>query len=141
MCNVQCGSIVDSPLHTHSLLQTKKTYSDLEKVCEDARTKFTEAETRLRKKDLKFFESLASLEKNHKKYADRLKSCQKRTTVGRNDYILALDMTNQHLDRHSNKDLPHLMLVNLTELHMYMLHTQHTGRLNVHVRTLYIIRR
>ena len=66
---------------------------------------------RLRKKDLKFFESLTSLEKSHRKSSDRLKSCQKRTAVGRNDYLLAIETTNAHLKRHNDHDLPQLMQV------------------------------
>lgn len=66
---------------------------------------------RLRKKDLKFFESLSSLEKSHRKSSDRLKSCQKRTTVGRNDYLLAIETTNAHLKRHGSHGLPQLMQV------------------------------
>ena len=97
--------------HSHTHTQSRKSYCDTEKVCEDARSKFTEAETRLRKKDVKFFESVTSLEKAHKKSSDRLKACQKRTTVARNDYILSLATTNAHLKRHSTKDLPQIMLV------------------------------
>ena len=96
--------------HTHTW-QSRKSYCDTEKVCEDARSKFSEAETRLKKKDVKFFESVSGLEKTHKKASDRLKSCQKRTTVARNDYILSLTTTNAHLGRHATKDLPQIMLV------------------------------
>lgn len=80
-------------------------------MCEDARSKFSEAETRLKKRDVKFFESVSSLEKTHKKYSDRLKECQKRTTVARNDYLLTLDTTNAHLQKHATKDFPQIMLV------------------------------
>ena len=80
-------------------------------MCEDARSKFTEAETRLKKKDVKFFESVTSLEKAHKKSSDRLKACQKRTTVARNDYILCLSTTNAHLQKHAAKSFPQIMLV------------------------------
>ena len=80
-------------------------------MCEDARSKFTDAETKLRKKDVKFFGSIADLERKHKKASDRLKSCQKRTTVSRNDYLLSLETTNAHLKRHIEKDLPQLMMV------------------------------
>lgn len=93
------------------LVQARKSYVEVEKVVEDARAKFTEADTKLRKKDLKFYESMAGLEKGHKKASDRLKSCQKRTTVSRNDYLLSVDSTNAHMKRHSDVDLPQLMLV------------------------------
>ena len=105
---------VHTHTHTHTHTQTwqsRKSYCDTEKVCEDARSKFSEAETRLKKKDVKFFESVSGLEKTHKKASDRLKSCQKRTTVARNDYILSLTTTNAHLSRHATKDLPQIMLV------------------------------
>lgn len=86
-------------------------YGELEKVCEEARAKYTEAETRLKKRDLKFFESVSSLEKTHNKASERLKSCQKRTTVSRNDYLLAVATTNTHLKSHGTKDLPQIMQV------------------------------
>ena len=92
-------------------MQSRKSYCETEKVCEDARSKFTEAETRLKKKDVKFFESVSSLEKTHKKCSDRLKACQKRTTVARNDYLLSLSSTNAHLQQHATKDFPQIMLV------------------------------
>ena len=66
---------------------------------------------RLRKRDLKLFESFGTLDKNHRKYSDRLKSCQKRLTVARNDYLLAVTQTNAHLRRHSVEDLPKVMEV------------------------------
>ncbi len=83
----------------------------MEKVAEDARVKFAEAENKLHKKGLKFYESASGVEKAYKKASDRLKSCQKRTTVSRNDYLLAVETTNAHTSRHSNKDLPGLMAV------------------------------
>ena len=89
-------------------------------MCEDARSKFTEAETRLKKKDVKFFESVTSLEKAHKKSSDRLKACQKRTTVARNDYILCLSTTNAHLQKHAAKSFPQIMMVSRnTQYHYY----------------------
>ena len=94
-------------------LQSKKMYGELEKVCEEARTKYSEAEAKLKKRDLKFFESRSTLEKNHGKASERLKSCQKRTTCGRNDHLLAVEMTNAHLKRHGTRDLPQIMLVSL----------------------------
>lgn len=81
----------------------------------EARAKYNEAETRLKKRDLKFFESLSSLEKSHNKASERLKSCQKRTTVSRNDYLLAIEIANAHLKRHSTRDLPLIMRVSLME--------------------------
>ena len=107
-------------MHTLTHQQSRKSYSETEKVCEDARSKFTEAETRLKKKDVKFFESVSSLEKTHKKYSDRLKSCQKRTTVARNNYILSLSTTNAHLKRHSDKSFPQIMLVSRMTPYMYI---------------------
>ena len=71
--------------------------------------------SRLRKKDTKFLESVSSLEKTHKKASDRLKSCQKRLTVGRNEYLLATSTTNAHLRRYIDKDLPQLMQVRRRE--------------------------
>lgn len=83
----------------------------MEKVCEEARAKYNEAESRLKKRGLKFFESLSSLEKNHNKASDRLKSCQKRTTACRNDYLLAIETTNTHLKHHGTRDIPQMMQV------------------------------
>lgn len=94
--------------------QSKKSYGELEKICEEARGKYSEAETRLKKRDLKFFESLSSLEKGHNKASERLKSCQKRTTANRNDYLLAVATTNAHLRRHGTRDLPQIMKVGVS---------------------------
>lgn len=80
-------------------------------MAEDARIKFAEAEGKLHKKGLKFYESQSGVEKAHRKASDRLKSCQKRTTVSRNDYLLAVETTNAHTSRHSAMDLPGLMTV------------------------------
>jgi len=91
--------------------QARKSYSEVEKLSEEARAKFNEAESKLKKKELKFYESVSGVEKAHKKASDRLKSCQKRTTVSRNDYILSIETTNAHTLRHSTKDLPELMTV------------------------------
>jgi hypothetical protein len=91
------------------LVTCKKTYGEQEKVSSDARQKFTEAETRIRKGDRKLFESSQSLEKTYNKCADRLKQCQKKTTVARNDYLLAIATTNTHLLKHGSEDLPALM--------------------------------
>ena len=93
------------------LQQSKKSYCELEKVCEEARAKYNEAETRLKKRDLKFFESLSTLEKTHNKTSERLKVFQKRTTACRNDYLLAIAMTNTHLRRHGTSELPQIMQV------------------------------
>ena len=65
----------------------------------------------MRKGDRKLFESSQSLEKTYNKCADRLKQCQKKTTVARNDYLLAIATTNAHLHRHGAEDLPALMKV------------------------------
>ncbi len=66
---------------------------------------------RLKRKDKKFFESVTSLEKAHKKATDRLKSCQKRLTVGRNEHLLVVATTNAHLHRYISTDLPKVMQV------------------------------
>ena len=66
---------------------------------------------RLRKGDRKLFESSQSLEKTYNKCSDRLKQCQKKTTVARNEYLLSLASTNAHLHRHATEDLPCLMRV------------------------------
>ncbi|XP_064404810.1 F-BAR and double SH3 domains protein 2-like [Halichondria panicea] len=87
----------------------RKSYVEVEKVAEDARAKFSEAEAKLRKKGLKFYESVSGVEKAHKKASDRLKSCQKRTSVNRNDYLLCVETTNAHTKRHSSIDLPEIM--------------------------------
>ena len=97
-------------------MQAKKSYVEVEKVAEDARMKFAEVEAKLRKKDFKFYESVAGVEKTHKKASDRLKSCQKRTSVSRNEYLLAVETTNAHTKRHSSVDLPELMKVRLVTL-------------------------
>ena len=75
--------------------------------------KFAEVETKLRKKDFKFYESVSGVEKAHKKASDRLKSCQKRATVSRNEYLLSVETTNAHTKRHCSVDLPELMKVRL----------------------------
>ena len=46
-----------------------------------------------------------------KKQGDRLKACQKRAAVSRNDYLLALVTTNTHLRLHAEEYLPSVMKV------------------------------
>lgn len=106
ICQKMNSELLDS---TKELLSCKKLYCELEKVSEEARAKYNEAETRLKKRDLKFFESVSSLEKNHNKASERLKLCQKRTTANRNDYILTIVTTNTHMRRHETRDLPQIM--------------------------------
>jgi hypothetical protein len=91
--------------------QSKKSYCEMEKVCEEARSKYNEAETRLKKRDLKFFESLSSLEKSHNKASERLKSCQNRTTASRNQLLLGIEMANAHMKQHGHRDLPQIIQV------------------------------
>ncbi len=95
----------------------------MEKVCEDARSKYNEVDGRVKKRDTKFFESFASLEKSHKKLSDRLQSCQKRTVCSRNEYLLTVESTNAHLSRHTATDLPQLM-----EVSQYQVHVNITGK-------------
>jgi hypothetical protein len=111
------------------LVTCKKTYSDSEKMCGDARQKFSEAETRLRKGDRKLFGSSQALEKTYSKCSDRLKHCQKKTTVARNEYLLSIATTNAHLSRHATEDLPNLMRAMDGEMYerarnMYVLYAQ-----------------
>lgn len=46
-----------------------------------------------------------------KKQGERLKACQKRAAVSRNDYLLALVTTNTHLRLHAKEYLPFIMKV------------------------------
>ena len=46
-----------------------------------------------------------------KKQGERLKACQKRASVSRNDYLLAVVTTNTHLRLHAQQYLPSLMKV------------------------------
>lgn len=43
--------------------------------------------------------------------SDRLKECQKRSTVARNEYLLSLSGTNAHLNKFYSEDLMELMKV------------------------------
>ena len=76
-------------------------------MCEEARVKF--AENGQKKKDVKFFKSAAHSEKIRKKISDRLESCERRVICSRNDYMLAVETANVHLERHKDIDLPKLM--------------------------------
>lgn len=100
------GELLES---VKEVAKCKKTYHDLEKVTMEARQKYIDVETRLKKKDLKLFESMAALEKSHSKSSDRLKECQKRSTVARNEYLLSLSGTNAHLNKFYSEDLMELM--------------------------------
>ncbi|CAI8017127.1 F-BAR and double SH3 domains protein 2 [Geodia barretti] len=96
------------------LVTCKKTYGD---------------HARIRKGDRKLFESTQSLEKTYNKFAERLKQCQMKTTVARNDYLLAITTTNAHLYKHGSEDLPALMRAMDGEMyeksrHVYMLYAQ-----------------
>lgn len=43
--------------------------------------------------------------------SDRLKECQKRSTVARNEYLLSLSGSNAHLNKFYSEDLMELMKV------------------------------
>lgn len=50
--------------------------------------------------------------------SDRLKGCQKRSTVARNEYLLSVGSTNALLDHYFQEGLPTLMEVG-TCIHLY----------------------
>ncbi|XP_065886224.1 F-BAR and double SH3 domains protein 2-like isoform X3 [Dysidea avara] len=108
---------VQQQMHTEvhtairEVIKNKKAYHDLERLSSEARQRFSEAEAKMKKKELKFYESRTTLEKQYSKVSDRLKSCQKRSTVARNEYLLSIGSTNALLDHYFQDGLPTLMKV------------------------------
>ncbi|XP_074620153.1 F-BAR and double SH3 domains protein 2-like isoform X2 [Acropora palmata] len=91
------------------LSKAKKNYEELEKLALAAREQAADAEDKLKKKNVKFFQSKTSLEKNLSKSSTRVEDCEKRSAVARNEYILALAAANAHMTRYFCNDLQEIM--------------------------------
>ncbi|XP_068718936.1 F-BAR and double SH3 domains protein 2-like [Montipora capricornis] len=91
------------------LSKAKKGYEDLEKLAQAAREQAADAEDKLKKKNVKFFQSKTSLEKNAMKSSDRLEICERRTATARNEYFLSLAAANAHMTRYFCKELQEIM--------------------------------
>ncbi|XP_022091535.1 F-BAR and double SH3 domains protein 2-like isoform X2 [Acanthaster planci] len=91
------------------LSKAKKNYCETEAVAQEAREKALEAENKLKKGSLKFFQSKTTLEKQMAKLAARRETCDRRSAHMRNDYLLAITSANAHQQRFYCIDLPHVM--------------------------------
>lgn len=91
------------------LSKAKKAYEEMEKLAQVAREQAADAEDKLKKKNVKFFQSKQSLEKNLSKSSSRREICERRTAMARNDYILSLATANAHMTRYFCKDLQEIM--------------------------------
>ncbi|KAL9973934.1 hypothetical protein ACROYT_G020455 [Oculina patagonica] len=91
------------------LSKAKKGYEEMEKLAQVAREQAADAEDKLKKKNVKFFQSKTSLEKNLNKSSSRREICERRTAMARNDYILSLATANAHMTRYFCKELQDIM--------------------------------
>lgn len=91
------------------LSKAKKGYEEMEKLAQVAREQAADAEDKLKKKNVKFFQSKQSLEKNLSKSSGRREMCERRTAMARNDYILSLAAANAHMTRYFCKELQEIM--------------------------------
>ncbi|KAJ7393080.1 F-BAR and double SH3 domains protein 2 [Desmophyllum pertusum] len=91
------------------LSKAKKGYEEMEKLAQVAREQAADAEDKLKKKNVKFFQSKTSLEKNLNKSSSRRETCERRTAMARNEYILSLAAANAHMTRYFCKELQEIM--------------------------------
>ncbi|XP_038063071.1 F-BAR and double SH3 domains protein 2-like isoform X2 [Patiria miniata] len=91
------------------LSKAKKNYCDTETLAEEAREKALDAETKLKKGSLKFFQSKSALERQMSKLTARRETCDRRSAHMRNEYLLAITAANAHQQRYYSTDLPYIM--------------------------------
>ncbi|KAJ8297403.1 hypothetical protein KUTeg_023934 [Tegillarca granosa] len=93
------------------MTKTQKTYNIDENLAYDARLKATEANDKLAKKSTGIFTSLASLQKNCAKLNSRKDTCEAKSTLSRNEYLLNMTAANAHQIRYYSTDLSDLMMM------------------------------
>lgn len=91
------------------LSKAKKGYEEMEKLSQAAREQAADAEDKLKKKNVKFFQSKTSLEKNLNKSSSRRDVCERRSAMARNDYIMSLAAANAHMTRYYCKEMQDIM--------------------------------
>ncbi|XP_078683048.1 F-BAR and double SH3 domains protein 2-like isoform X16 [Branchiostoma floridae x Branchiostoma belcheri] len=87
----------------------KKTYFEVEHVAHDAREKAKDAESKMKRNATSIFQSKATLQKNSAKLSARKESCDSKSAVARNDYLMSLAAANAHQKRYFQTDLPEIM--------------------------------
>ncbi|XP_046563877.1 F-BAR and double SH3 domains protein 2-like isoform X2 [Haliotis rubra] len=90
------------------MTKCQKTYNVDETYSHEARQKAGDADDKLKRKSTGLFQSLASLQKQCSKLKSRCEACEVKSTVSRNDYILALSAANAHQIRYYSTDMPDL---------------------------------
>ncbi|XP_030836446.1 uncharacterized protein LOC585408 isoform X2 [Strongylocentrotus purpuratus] len=110
----KCGDLTNAwheevQASVRELIKARKNYADAEKIAQDARGKAAEAENRLTKGSVKFFQSRSSLEKTTAKLMSRRTTCDRRAAHMRNEYLLCLAAANTHRKRLHETDVPFLM--------------------------------
>ncbi|XP_032235677.2 F-BAR and double SH3 domains protein 2 [Nematostella vectensis] len=89
--------------------KSKKGYMEMEKLAHVAREQAAEAEDKYKKKNVKFFQSKSTLEKNVSKSSNRKETSERRSTMARNEYLLCLAASNAHAMRYYCTDLQEIM--------------------------------
>ncbi|CAH1267586.1 FCHSD2 [Branchiostoma lanceolatum] len=87
----------------------KKTYFEVEHVAHDAREKAKDAESKMKRNATSIFQSKATLQKNSAKLSARKESCDSKSAVSRNDYLMSLAAANAHQKRYFQTDLPEII--------------------------------
>lgn len=94
---------------TSDLVKAQKTYTELQKLTNQARQTATDAQEKLSSGKVSILSSKAKLEKNVSKSHERKDASEKRSTTARNDYLLNLAAINAHQRKYYSQDLPDLI--------------------------------
>ncbi|XP_071951653.1 F-BAR and double SH3 domains protein 2-like [Antedon mediterranea] len=93
----------------HEMTKAKKSYVEVERIAQEVKEKALEAENRLKKGTVRFYQSRSNLEKTCAKLTSRSDACEKRSCHARNEYLLALGAANAHQVRYHTIDLKELL--------------------------------
>ncbi|XP_064636738.1 protein nervous wreck-like isoform X2 [Lineus longissimus] len=91
------------------MTKLQKIYNDEEKLAHDARKKADDADEKVKRRSTGLFSSLASLQQKSAKLNTRKDTCEGKSSISRNEYLLSLAACNAHLVRFYQTDMPELM--------------------------------
>jgi len=111
-CNALAEKLQDElQLSVQELAKSEKFYIDMFKSTKQARDQSEDAIEKLKKGQLKLFQTKSNAERRLQKIQERMNTCEKRLAICRNDYLLNLAAVNAHHQRYYSTDLPELIAV------------------------------
>jgi len=109
-CNALAEKLQDElQLSVQELAKSEKFYIDMFKSTKQARDQSEDAIEKLKKGQLKLFQTKSNAERRLQKIQERMNTCEKRLAICRNDYLLNLAAVNAHHQRYYSTDLPELI--------------------------------